>query len=358
MRGLVGALLAASCACGARSALELPTREPDGGAIDRPAADVDPDVPCANGPIPLRRRASVALLAIDRSGSMDLDLLGGNGVPRRWDVMRAVLPDALAALDPDVSLGALLFPPVGAAECAAPQALDLGFGEARAEPVARVLDAARPSGRTPTYATLVQAERQLQGATRDGARVVVLATDGGPNCNAALDGDRCGCATGARVPGQDECRADPSLCLDDQRAVAQASAMAARGVLTFVIGIDGDRRPALVDALTRLARAGGRPNPRSPRAYYSVQRPEDLREAVDAIGRTLSACTLLAAARPPADATLSLRVRGALAPRDPSRVEGWDWLTPDGAELALYGSACDAAGGGAEVTLTASCGDR
>lgn len=358
MRGLIGALLATSCACGARSALEVPARDLDGGAVDRPAVDVDLDAPCVSGPIPLRRRASVALLALDRSGSMDLDLLGGNGVPRRWDVMRAVLPGALAALDPGVSLGAMLFPPVGAAECAAPQTLDVTFGAGRAGSVARALDAARPDGRTPTYATLVQAERQLREAAADGARAVVLATDGGPNCNAALDGDRCVCATGAMVSGQDECRADPSLCLDDQRAVAQASAMAARGVFTFVIGIDGDRRPALVDALTRLARAGGRPNPRSPRAYYSVQRPEDLREAVDAIGRTISACTLVAASRPPADAALTLRVGGAAAPRDPTRAEGWDWLSPGGAELALYGAACDAAGAGAEVTLAASCVER
>ena len=164
MRSLVGALLAMSCACGARSALEVPPRDLDGGAIDRPAVDVDLDAPCADGPIPLRRRESVALLAIDRSGSMDLDLLGGNGVPRRWDVMRAVLPDALAALDPDVSLGAMLFPPVGAAECAAPRSLDVTFGEARAESVARMLNASRPDGRTPTYATLVQAERLAEVA--------------------------------------------------------------------------------------------------------------------------------------------------------------------------------------------------
>lgn len=347
-----------SCACGARSPLSLPDAAVDAAADDRSMSNDLVDASCASGSISLQRRDSRALLVIDRSGSMELDLLGANGVPRRWDVMRAVLPDALAAVDPRVSLGAMMFPLAGGLECAAPTALDVPFGAPRAAEISRALDASRPAGRTPTYAALVQAERLLLGPGGEGARAVILATDGGPNCNGALDGDRCVCSTGAMSAGQDECRMDSSLCLDDARAVAQVSAMASRGVATFVIGIDGDRRPTLVSALTRLARAGGRPNPDPTRAYYSVQRPEDLREAVEGVGRTISSCVLLAAYRPPDEARVIVRLGGVEIPSDSSRSEGWAWAAPGRSELALYGRACAAVSAGAEPSLEVRCAPR
>ncbi len=286
---------------------------------------------CSDATISLQRNEFVAVLAVDRSGSMSLDLQGNNGVPRRWDVLRAVLPGALAAVDPAVSLGALFYPAGGALECAGPTGLAVPFGRANSGAIGQALGATAPTGRTPTFAALVQAERLLAGAAVAGPRAVILATDGGPNCNAALDGDRCVCAATTLGTGRDECRADPSLCLDDARAVAQVQAMAQRGVATYVIGIDGDRQPELVDVLRRLAVAGGRPNPTAGRAYYSVQRPEDLDAAVRAVTRSLARCTLSASARPPAGATLTLRVAGADTARDPGHTEGWDWSTPTGA---------------------------
>lgn len=354
MRRLVAAALLA--ACGAKSGLDLDARAPDGAAPDRVAPpDVAGDAACVSASIALQRNEFVAVLAVDRSGSMSLDLQGNNGVPRRWDVLRAVLPGALAAVDPQVWLGALLYPAGGAMECAGPTGLAVPFARANGDAVARALEATAPTGRTPTFAALVQAERLLATAPVAGPRAVILATDGGPNCNAALDGDRCVCAATTLGTGRDECRTDPSLCLDDARAVAQVQAMAQRGVATYVIGIDGDRQPELVDVLRRLAVAGGRPNPTAGRGYYSVQRPEDLDAAVRAVTRSLARCTLTAADRPSGRAALTLRVAGAETPRDPARVEGWDWSTADGRELALFGRACDAVATGAAVTLEARC---
>jgi hypothetical protein len=353
VRRLVAAALLA--ACGARSALEVDASAPDGTTADRgDPRDLAPEV-CTDAPISLQRNEFIALLAVDRSGSMSLDLQGNNGVPRRWDVLRAVLPGALAAVDPAVRLGALLYPAGGAQECAGPTGLAVPFGRANGGAIAQALEVAAPTGRTPTFAALVQAERLLAGANVTGPRAVILATDGGPNCNGALDGDRCVCAATTLGTGRDECRADPSLCLDDARAVAQVQAMAQRGVATYVIGIDGDRQPELVDVLRRLAIAGGRPNPAAGRAYYSVQRPEDLDAAVRAVTRSLARCTLSASARPPARATLTLRIAGVDTARDPTHTEGWDWSTPDGRELALFGRACDAVAAGAAVSLDARC---
>lgn len=250
----------------------------------------------------------------------------------------------------------MLFPAAGSFECGAPVRLDVPFARGSTGAIARALDAAEPTGRTPTFAALVQAERVLVGMPGAGPRSVVLATDGGPNCNATLDGDRCSCSTSSMSVGQDACRMDPSLCLDDARAVAQVQAMASRAVPTFVIGIDGDRRPELVDVLNRMARAGGRPNPLSPtRAYYSVQRAEDLSEAVASIVRSIASCTLSAPYRPREGAAVEVRVGGAVVPRDVTRVAGWDWNAPGSAEVVLVGAACDAAARGAEVVVAVRC---
>jgi Mg-chelatase subunit ChlD len=348
-------LVALLAACGARSGLEVDAGGLDVTATDREAPrDLAPKN-CTDAPITLQRNEFVAVLAVDRSGSMSLDLQGNNGVPRRWDVLRAVLPGALAAVDPGVWLGALLYPAGGALECAGPTGLAVPFGRANGAAIAQALEVAVPTGRTPTFAALVQAERLLGGVAVAGPRAVILATDGGPNCNPSLDGDRCVCAATTLGTGREECRADPSLCLDDARAVAQVQAMALRGVATYVIGIDGERQPELVDVLRRLAVAGGRPNPTAARGYYSVQRPEDLDAAVRAVTRSLARCTLSASARPPASAALTLRVAGVDTARDPGHTEGWDWSTPDGRELALFGRACDAVAAGAVVSLDARC---
>jgi hypothetical protein len=89
--------------------------------------------------------------------------------------MRAVLPGALAAVDPAVWLGALLYPAGGAQECAGPTGLAVPFGRANGGAIAQALGVAAPTGRTPTFAALVQAERLLAGVTVTGPRAVILA---------------------------------------------------------------------------------------------------------------------------------------------------------------------------------------
>ena len=357
------ALVASSvfAACGARSALE---RDVDAGpTLDAPVEDRPLDAPtpdaCVSGAFPLRAETPRALLLIDRSGSMALDLYGTGGIPRRWDVFRSVLFSTLRTFESSLEVGAMMFPVVGGADCGAPTRLDVPFARSNATPIARTLAMSEPDGRTPTFAALVQAERVLLGSAGEGPRAVVLATDGGPNCNGALDGNRCLCAAGFIGFAQDECRMDPSLCLDDLRTVAQIEAMRARAVPTYVIGIDGGDRSELVETLDCMARAGGRPNPRSStRAYYSVRQREDLEAALRSVGQAIVSCTRSAPFRPPPGATVTVRVGGARVPRDPSRAQGWDWSAPGSREFFLAGTFCDAAAQGAPVEISIACDPR
>lgn len=339
--------------CGARSALDVAS---DAAApIDLTAVDVG--AVCVDGPISLQRSEIVTLLLIDRSGSMDLDLQGRNGAPRRWDVLGAALPPALRALGPEVSLGLAMFP-AGSAECAAPTRLGVPFAPDRVDALQQALATTTPAGLTPTYAALVQAERMLREAPGRGPRALLLATDGGPNCNAALDRDRCVCSVGAMGVGQEECRQRSDLCLDDARAVAQVAAMASRGVTTFVIGFDGQRESGLVDVLDRLARAGGRARSAPSRAYYSVQREEDLAAALRSVSTSIARCTLRASSRPPDEAVVTVRVGGVARARDTSRAEGWDWVAASSADMLLSGAACDALAAGASIDVEVRCARR
>jgi hypothetical protein len=117
------------------------------------------------------------------------------------------------------------------------------------------------------------------------ARHIVLATDGGPNCNQDLAPATCNC-----IEDSDECRSLPPqfgryYCLDDDRTVEQVAALAAEGISTYVIGIDDPRTPRLTDVLNRMAIAGGRANPRGGEQYYSVRLRDDLLNAFRTIPR-------------------------------------------------------------------------
>lgn len=354
----IGALgLLAVAACGARTALKLPDAATLTDTLNEDmddALDVAPEIAldvCAAQSIPVRRQTPTVLLLLDRSGSMSQDLQGNSGLPSRWDVLQTALERSLGRFERAIEMGVMLFPASSSSGlCSASVSLDLRPQLNHANAILQVMRRSVPTGRTPTWAALQSATRWFdQSVTSGRSFQVVLATDGAPNCNATLNGLACTC-TGLGTTTTNECEREPELCLDDTRTIDGVRALAGRGIATYVIGIDGDRRGYLVDVLNALARAGGRPNPRTPeRAYYSVQQPQDLDTAFDAIQRTVVECNLAAARRPPASDSVRLEIDGEVIARDPARVGGWDWNSPTGANLTLYGAACERAQQGSRV---------
>jgi predicted small lipoprotein YifL len=364
--GVLGLL--AVTACGARTALKLPDAAavldtPDDHADDTTdAADAPPDLAldvCAVRSIPVQRQTPTVLLLLDRSGSMSQDLQGNSGLPSRWDVLQTALERSLGRFERAIEMGVMLFPASSSTSglCSASVSLDLRPQLNNANAILQVMRRSVPTGRTPTWAALQSATRWFdQNATSGRSFQVVLATDGAPNCNATLNGLACTC-TGLGTTTTNECEREPELCLDDTRTIDGVRALAGRGITTYVIGIDGDRRGYLVDVLNALARAGGRPNPRTPeRAYYSVQQPQDLDSAFDAIQRTVVECNLAATRRPPAGASVRLEIDGETIAHDPTRAQGWDWNSPTSANLTLYGAACERAQQGSRaISLRVLC---
>jgi len=352
---LIAALSTALLSCGARTGLLLDA------SVDRADAGVvGADVPDACAPqVVVATPSSVELLLLtDRSTSMERDLLGGSGVPRRWDVLRDALATTLPRYQDRIAMGLQFFPGIGGTGiCAVGAAPDLNPALSQALPILVRFGRTEPNGRTPTWLGVQSAGRYLIGrAAPRRFRAILLATDGAPNCNGALDGARCTC-TALGGTGQQQCEDDPSLCLDDGRTVEEVSRLAAQGIPTYVVGIDGDNQPELITVLSQLAVAGGRPNPATAtRPYYSVRRPEDLLSAFDQIQRQVSRCVFGVSPAVSESAPVSVTLGGQGLARDPSHRSGWDWTDADRTTLTLFGAACDRASAGeTSVRLSVDC---
>ncbi len=135
---------------------------------------------------------------------------------------------------------------------------------------------------------------------------------------------------------------------------------AARGVPTYVIGLDSQTLPAERMALSEMARAGGRPNttPGQP-AYYQAERVDEVNAAFASIARSIVKCSLATPSRPTDPGAIEVQIDGVTVPRDASHSNGWDWNDPSFGQLALFGAACDRLADPAAraVAIVHSCAD-
>ena len=132
------------------------------------------------------------------------------------------------------------------------------------------------AGGTPTAATLLDLAAKLSNVKDT---FVLLATDGGPNCNQnlACSVDTCilnieglgGCMTG----GANCCQNSNQNCLDDKRAIDSVKALKTGGISTYVVGIPGSDIYGPV--LDSMAEEGGTARATSPK-YWRVDNTDAL----------------------------------------------------------------------------------
>lgn len=361
---LVAFLLAS---CGAKTGLFIPdaSRDPDGG-ID---AGMDAGM-CVPSPLALIRRGAEILFVVDRSNSMKDTLDGRDPLPGelpRWDLLAQTLEEVLSDADPLLEIGAEFYPRVSVnaatpeEACSVDTGIDLAPGRGRTDDLLRFFTDTQPSGGTPTALALEEARAFFERRPdADKPRFVVLATDGGPNCNpeTGVPHDVCIC-TGAPAM----CSVDPLFgpynCLDDVRTLHVIRTLfEALDVPVYVIGMDDPTRPDLAAVLDRMAIVGGRPREDpGERRFYSIRRPDDLRGALTTITESISRCVFNIT--PPSHAELvEVQVAGMPIPRDVSRGEGWDFTTASRNEITLFGDACEQVTLGADVGAERTCLDR
>jgi hypothetical protein len=355
--------------CGAKTGLLIPDASLDAGmdaGVDAGTdAGIDSSV-CMPDELALERRGAQLLFVVDRSNSMNRtldDRVPEPGEDTRWELVAQVLDEVLSEADPTLlEVGAEFFPgiipdrpDIGPMEaCAVDPGIDLRPGPGNVDRLLAFFDSTGPDGGTPTAAALEEVRSYFERRpTLNVPRFVILATDGGPNCNPSPTPPPPMCVCTGQ-PGQ--CNpAEPPVgvgeyaaynCLDENPTLNVIERLFDElGIPVYVIGIDDPTRPDLATVLDRMAIEGGRPRDEDlgGRRFYSVRRPADLRGALTTITESISNCVFEVSPPPTADATVSVTIDGLRVPRDRTRTEGWDFTTPERDELTLFGGACERA---------------
>jgi hypothetical protein len=300
----------------------------DGGPTrpDAPPVESTPDAASCGtqdfeltrGPLPN------LLLVLDRSSSMDDDAPSGSG--SKWTQVRTALLQMMPTSQSQIQWGLEIFPSDG--DCGVSSTVDVPTAANNAAAIAAKLTAMSPDGSTPTKDAIRHGASYLQGLTDGGARYLLLATDGEPNCEGLFDD-----ATDLA-----------------KQAVADAKAA---GIPTFVLGIAADS--SANDALNQLARASGEARPSGPPYYYPVGSGADLSAVLETIAAQVISCTFPLGTPPPDPSRVQLSAGSTEIPRDPTHADGWD-LDDSGSSVELYGSWCRGAQNGTVSALHATYG--
>jgi hypothetical protein len=318
------------------------------------------------------------LLVIDKSGSMT-DEPTGFGTSK-WEAMKEALGAAVANAPATVATGLLLYPYRGVTDiplecegmtcCAVPSAESavlVGVAASNASRIDDVLDSTSPGGGTPTAAALERAlayYTEGEGLLLAGEKYVLLATDGGPNCNYELtcDADTCTpnldgvpqCADGNCCEGAGE------YCVDDEGVTAQIDALSAAGIRTFVVGIPGTEEYA--DYLDGFARAGGVPAQVGTRDYFAVSGAlgvGGLTDVLTSITTALVTSCEIALSEPPAQLSLvNLAIDCQVLPQEGADGSGWEFDDTNApTSVVVHGPACDdlKANGARRVDVVYGC---
>lgn len=295
--------------------------------------------------------AAKVYLVIDRSGSMNEP--GTNPAMTKWDELNDAVTTALTQYDGAIEFGLLLYPT--GQECATsgpqvPPALD------NLVPIIAALGE-EPAGGTPTAAALNNAAASLATMGDAGTpKFVVLATDGGPNCNYGLSANpTCSCTHAAAAAcctnAPDPCYAG-QYCLDDDHTLAVIAGLAAAGIDTFVIGLPGTAE--YEGLLDEMAVAGQRPQPNADTSYYAASDPDELVAALEAIAVSVISCRITLQAAPDLPNGVLVYIDGHQVPRDTTHQNGWDYTDEAMTTIELYGQSCETLQDGGEHVVTAT----
>jgi hypothetical protein len=283
----------------------------------------------------------------------------------KWGSERSAISALIAGLGAGANFGAAVFPPASDNQCAAgeevmPPQAGVDQPTVDANPVAQAFLTATsppPLGGTPTAKTLEALLPEL--SKLPGHTFVVLATDGGPNCNPDLSCpiERCT----SNIDGVDPkcqpgmppncCSAvppptGPEGCLDDRGAVAAAAALEASNIPVFVIGVPGSAPYAAT--LDEVAIAGGEARAAEP-YYYRVD-SADQAALSDVLAEIVVQASRTCDVKLATDSTSPLEVSVGGAPVAVGAPDGWT-LAAD--IVSFHGASCQAVLSGASVDVKA-----
>lgn len=323
----------------------------DGGTSNNGGGSGEPT--CGETAVVATERPVNVLILLDRSLSMTYPI-STQEATTRWQALREGLVAATAPVASRVAFGLKLFPDGAQGnECSVlgtETEVDMDVGTGVVDAIDSALNEATPGGGTPITEALSWASRYFEtgpGSQREGDRVILLATDGAPNCNSSNSCDEKTCITNIEHPEYTTnlCATDPTQCLDGARAKSQVEALAqmSKPVKTVVLGIPGTEYPAYSAILNELGQVGGLSNSDPKLDYYAVTAAEGVSGLSDTLRRITTelivSCRLELESAPPDLNLLNVYVDGKVVVRDAA--DGWklDSSTPR-ATIVLTGATC------------------
>jgi hypothetical protein len=304
---------------------------------------------------------------LDTSGSMATPV--GNST--RFNLVHGAAVDLVSNLGAQLNVGAALFPlslTDNDACHAGGQVLPVTPGDKLDIATFSSLTDAQPNGGTPTAATLEALYPTLTALP--GRTIVVLATDGGPNCDAdAMCGaadcmdniesvcNQVHCCTpdGPTCCGPDT--VDGALnCIDRQAVIDAVSHLAKAGIRVYVVGVPGSETYGTV--LDQMALVSGAPQI-APPFYYKVEDYSSLSGTLASIAAIEVSCDFDLVTSPPDPTRVNVYLDDDVILQDPAN--GWVWglvpyMTPPHV-VQLRGEACKRLKSGAvkQVQIAAGC---
>jgi hypothetical protein len=339
---------------------------PESGPVEK-SCGLGPDGGvCACADEPLLGDPPTLYYVLDRSGSMNDS--------SKWSTIQVVLEKIMVALGPRAQIGAAVFPdPTKDAQDACASGVQVFSpkpGDAPAgtpgpndNALVETLGHMGASGGTPTAETLTALAPTIEGIA--GKTYVILATDGGPNCDAAASCDANTCTLNMDDTDPSQCPTggppnccDPSQggsplsCLDEAPTINAVAALANAGVPVFVVGVPGSENYAAV--LDKLAVAGGTARGSEPQ-YYAVDTADQAAflAAMSTIAAKIAgSCTLTLNQAPPDPSLINVFLDGNVLPQ--SGPDGW---TLSGTTVTILGASCQAITDGnvLDVRVVAGC---
>ena len=294
------------------------------------------DANCGSQTNSTTKQPANVLLVLDRSGSMADDIAedckclnAGNSGSRncedqsactdRWSTVSSAINTTVSST-PDIKWGLKLYTTPSASDrdvCAVNNQVEVPVGADSANAINQAIEGTGPNNYTPTAQAIKAAVAYLKTLNDQSNKVILLATDGKPNC-----------PSGGRS-------ADDNV----DGTLAEITAAKDAGFLVYVIGIGPS-----VGNLNNFAEAGGTGQ------YFPATSPQDLADALAKISSVVASCTFTLASLPKeADLTnVGVYLDKNLVKQDADN--GWSFGA-NSQTIVLNGEICDKVKSGEATTV-------